>query len=163
MSASFLYLFKDRRFFPIFMTQFFGAFNDNAFKLAMLTIISYHVTVSQNQPEFYQALAGALFILPFFIFSAVSGQVADKYNKAFLTQLIKIFEVLLMIIGSLGFYSSSIPLMMITLTGMGIHSAFFGPIKYAILPEHLHQKELLIATGLVEGSTFIAILLGTMI
>lgn len=161
MGFASLYLLKERKFLPLFLTQFFGAFNDNAFKLAMLTLISYRLTDSQAQSEFYQALASALFIIPFFIFSSVSGQVADKYDKAILTRLIKIFEVLLIIIGGVGLYSSSISLMMMTLTGMGIHSAFFGPIKYAILPDHLLEKELLVATGLIEGSTFLAILLGT--
>lgn len=161
MSLNSLYLLKERRFLPLFITQFFGAFNDNAFKLAMLTLISYRLSTTQAQSEFYQAVASALFIIPFFIFSAVSGQCADKYDKALLTRLIKVFEVVLIIIGGIGLYNSSIFLMMITLTGMGIHSAFFGPIKYAILPDHLAQKELLVATGLIEGSTFLAILFGT--
>ncbi len=161
MGLAFLYLLKKRKFLPLFITQFFGAFNDNAFKLAMLTLISYRLSTSQSQSELYQALASGLFIIPFFIFSSISGQVADKYDKALLTRLIKTFEVLLIFIGSLGFYRSNIILMMITLTGMGIHSAFFGPIKYAILPDHLLKNELLVATGLIEGSTFLAILLGT--
>lgn len=156
-----LSLLKKRRFLPLFITQFFGAFNDNAFKLAMLTLISYRLSDSQDQSEFYQALASSLFIIPFFIFSSISGQIADKFDKAFITRLIKLFEVVLIFIGGLGLYWGNIVLMMITLTGMGIHSAFFGPIKYAILPDHLSKNELLVATGLVEGSTFLAILLGT--
>lgn len=155
------YLLKERRFLPLFLTQFFGAFNDNAFKLAMLTLISYHLSTTQAQSEYYQAMAGALFILPFFIFSATSGQLADKYDKALLTRLVKVFEVILMIIGSFALYRGSIFLMMITLTGMGIHSTFFGPIKYAILPDHLPRQDLLGATGMIEASTFLAILLGT--
>lgn len=161
MGAGQSYLLKERRFLPLFLTQFFGAFNDNAFKLAMLTLISYHLSQSQEQSEYYQAMAGALFILPFFIFSATSGQLADKYDKALLTRLVKVFEVLLMIIGSFALYGGSILLMMITLTGLGIHSTFFGPIKYAILPDHLPREDLLGATGLIEASTFLAILLGT--
>ncbi|RUR08874.1 MFS transporter [Legionella sp. km772] len=161
MGLASLDLLKERRFLPLFITQFFGAFNDNAFKLAMLTLISYRLSGNQAQSEFYQALASGLFIVPFFIFSSISGQIADKYDKALLTRLIKIFEVILIIIGALGLYISSIFLMMITLTGMGVHSAFFGPIKYAILPDHLLQNELLVATGWIEGSTFLAILLGT--
>lgn len=155
------YLLKERRFLPLFLTQFFGAFNDNAFKLSMLTLISYHLSTTQEQSEYYQAMAGALFTLPFFIFSATSGQLADKYDKALLTRLVKVFEVLLMIIGSFALYRGSIILMMVTLTGMGIHSTFFGPIKYAILPDHLPRQELLGATGMIEASTFLAILLGT--
>lgn len=161
MGANFAYLLKDRRFLPFFLTQFFGAFNDNAFKLSMLTLISYHLSQTQAQSEYYQAMAGALFILPFFLFSATSGQLADKYDKAMLTRLIKVFELILMIVGGIGLFAGNIMLMMIILTGMGLHSTFFGPIKYAILPDHLPREELLGATGLVEASTFIAILLGT--
>lgn len=154
-------LLKERRFLPFFLTQFFGAFNDNAFKLAMLTLISYHLTHDQAQSEFYQAIAGALFIMPFFLLSATAGQLADKYDKALMTRLIKILELFLMIIGSFALYWGNIFLMMLTLTGLGVHSTFFGPIKYAILPDHLPKKDLLGATGLIDGSTFIAILLGT--
>lgn len=161
MGVGSAYLLKERRFLPLFLTQFFGAFNDNAYKLAMLTMISYHLSNTQAQSEYYQAMAGALFILPFFIFSATSGQLADKYDKALLTRLVKVFEVILMIIGSFALFRGSILLMMLTLTGMGIHSTFFGPIKYAILPDHLTREDLLGATGLIEASTFIAILLGT--
>ena len=161
MGSGFTYLLKERRFLPLFLTQFFGAFNDNAFKLAMLTMISYHLSHSQAQSEYYQALAGALFILPFFLFSATSGQLVDKYDKALMTRLVKVFEVILMIMGSFAFYQGNIFFMMLTLTGMGIHSAFFGPIKYAILPDHLPKQDILRATGLIEASTFLAILLGT--
>jgi len=156
-------LLKKRTFFPLFLTQFFGAFNDNAFKFAMLTQISYHLSTSQGQSERYQALASALFILPFFLLSATAGQLADKYNKATLIKAIKLFELVLVTIGGLGFYFSQTWLLMVTLTGMGLHSTFFGPIKYAILPDHLPRQQLLGATGLIEASTFIAILLGTIL
>lgn len=161
MRLGFVFLLKKRQFLPLFLTQFFGAFNDNAYKLAMLTLISYHLSHSQMQSEYYQSLAGALFIIPFFLFSATAGQLADKYDKAFMSQLVKVFELFLMILGGLAFYNGSIFLMMFVLTGMGIHSSFFGPIKYAILLDHLPKQELLSATGLIEASTFIAILLGT--
>lgn len=163
MGPGSLILLKERRFLPLFITQYFGAFNDNAFKMAMLTMISYHLSSSQSQSEWYQALAGSLFILPFFFLSATSGQLADKYDKALLTRCVKLFEVLLMILGSVSLFTGSISMMMLTLTGMGVHSAFFGPIKYAILPEHLSQEELLGATGLIEASTFLAILFGTIL
>lgn len=163
MGSDFVYLLKKKQFLPLFLTQFFGAFNDNAFKLAMLTMISYHLCNSQAQSELYQAMAGALFILPFFIFSATAGQLADKYDKALMIRLVKVLEVLLMIMGSFAFYYGTIFFMMVTLTGMGIHSAFFGPIKYAILPDHLPKEDILGATGLVEASTFLAILLGTIL
>lgn len=161
MGGQDIWLLKRRTFLPLFLTQFFGAFNDNAFKLAMLTLISYHLSASQRVSEYYQALSGALFILPFFLFSATAGQLADKFDKAVMTRFVKLFEVLLMLIGSIALYQGSIVLMLLVLTGMGLHSTFFGPIKYAILPDHLRRSELLSATALIEASTFIAILLGT--
>lgn len=154
-------LLKEKRFLPLFLTQFFGAFNDNAFKLAMLTLISYFLTKTQAQSEHYQALAGALFTIPFFLLSATAGQLADKYDKAKIVRLIKLLEIVLMIIGSFALYQGNVFLMLVVLTGMGVHSTFFGPIKYALLPEHLPRNQLLTATGLIEASTFVAILLGT--
>lgn len=161
MGVTATYLLKKRAFLPLFLTQFFGAFNDNAFKLSMLTLISYHLSTLQTQSEGYQALAGALFTLPFFLFSATAGQLADKHDKATMSRLVKAFELLLMLIGGFALYHGSIFLMLVTLTGMGIHSTFFGPIKYSILPDHLPRDQLLGATALIEASTFIAILLGT--
>lgn len=161
MGLSTIDLLKSRTFLPLFLTQFFGAFNDNAFKFAMLTLISYHLSSSQAQSERYQAIAGALFIIPFFLLSATAGQLADKFNKATLTRIIKFFEVILVTIGGLSFYLGNRWIMMATLTGLGIHSTFFGPIKYAILPQHVLQQQLLGATALIEASTFLAILLGT--
>lgn len=161
MGIGAIYLLKKRTFFPLFLTQFFGAFNDNAFKFAMLTLISYHLSTSQAQSERYQAIAGAIFIIPFFIFSATAGQLADQFNKAGLTRVIKLFEVGLMGLGSLALYFGNIVLLMITLTGLGIHATFFGPIKYAILPDQLPRQQLLGANALIEASTFLAILLGT--
>lgn len=160
MEASAFSLLRRRKFLPFFLTQFLGAFNDNAFKLTMLTMISYHLTCTQEQSEYYQAIASVLFILPFFLLSATAGQLADKYDKAVIIRIIKCAEVILMIIGSFALYYGSITWMMFTLSGMGIHSAFFGPIKYAILPDHLEERNLLGATGLVDASTFIAILFG---
>lgn len=156
-----LSLLSERYYLPLFLTQFFGAFNDNAFKLAILTLISYQLSYSQQQSEFYQALAGGIFTVPFFIFSATAGQLADKYNKSIMIRWIKLWEVLLMILGGFGLYYRNIGLMMTILAGMGVHSTFFGPIKYSILPEHVPQKRLLGATALIEASTFIAILTGT--
>ena len=152
---------KKRAFIPFFVTQFFGAFNDNAFKFAMLTLISYHLSTSQLQSELFQALAGALFIIPFFFFSATAGQLADKYNKTDLTRVIKVFEVFLVVGGGIALYRGNTWFLMLTLTGMGIHSAFFGPIKYAILADLLPRSQLLGATALIEASTFLAILVGT--
>jgi len=161
VSSGSFHLLKQQRFLPLFLTQFFGAFNDNAFKLSMLTLISYNLAHSEVQSERYQAIAGALFILPFFLFSATSGQISDKFDKARMARLVKVFELLLMILGGIGLYLGNILILMFTLAGMGIHSSFFGPIKYSILPDHLPKPSLLGATGLVEASTFLAILLGT--
>ena len=156
-------LLKKRTFTPLFLTQFFGAFNDNAFKFAMLTLISYYLTSSQNQSELYQALAGALYIAPFFFLSATAGQLADKFNKALLTRLIKFFEIIIVSTGSMALYFGNTMYLMATLLGLGIHSTFFGPIKYAILPEQLPCQSLLGATALIEASTFLAILFGTVL
>tara|TARA_Y100000588_G_C14181278_1_gene893782 strand:+ start:319 stop:1602 length:1284 start_codon:yes stop_codon:yes gene_type:complete len=158
-----LKLLSQRNFLPLFLTQFFGAFNDNAFKLSMLTLISYFISRSQAQSEMYQAIASGLFVLPFFIFSATAGQLADKIDKAKMARWLKIFELFLMFIGGYALFSSRIYLMFFVLTGMGVHSTFFGPIKYAILPQHLPRNNLLGATSLIEGSTFLAILFGTVL
>ncbi len=154
-------LLKKRTFLPLFLTQFFGAFNDNAFKLAILTLVSYYLSATVGQSERYQAIASALFILPFFLFSATAGQLADNYDKARLIRMIKLFEVGLMTVGGLAIYTGHSGLMLLTLCGLGTHSTFFGPIKYAILPEQLPTHQLLGATALIEASSFAAILLGT--
>ncbi|WP_419420982.1 MFS transporter [Legionella sp. D16C41] len=158
-----MHLLRSRSFLPIFLTQFFGAFNDNAFKLAMLTLISYYLSTSQTNSEQYQSIASILFMLPFFVFSAISGQLADTYDKGFIIRLIKISEVLLMCVGSVALFKGSIFFMLLTLTGLGVHSTFFGPIKYAILLDHLPRSQLLTATGYIEASTFVAILAGTIL
>lgn len=154
-------LLRDRSYRPLFFTQFFGAFNDNAFKLAMLTMISFYLKQSEEESQFYQALAGALFTVPFFLFSATAGQLADKFNKAIIVRWIKGFECCLMALGGVALYFGNIYFLMSILCGMGIHSTFFGPIKYAILPELLAKQRLLGGTALIEASTFVAILLGT--
>lgn len=161
MSLRNCYFLKKKTFLPLFITQFCGVFNDNAFKLSMLTLISYHLGRSQGESEHYQVIAGAIFILPYFFFSATAGQLADKYDKATLTRFIKLFEVLLMAFGGFAIAQGNILFLMLVLMGMGIHSTFFGPIKYAILPDHLLREQLLPATAVIEASTFIAILLGT--
>jgi len=157
------YLLKTRRFLPFFMTQFLGAFNDNAFKLSVLTLVSFHLTHTESSNQLYQALGTGLFTLPFFLFSASAGQLADKYDKAMLMRLIKTAEVILMIFGAVGLWLQSIPLMFTIIFLMGVHSAFFGPIKYAILPDHLKQDELLAGNAFVEAATFMAILAGTVL
>ncbi len=157
-----LNLLKTKRFLPLFITQFFGAFNDNAFKNAFLIWFTYDVAAQAgiNAPMMV-TLAAGLFILPFFLFSATAGQVADKYEKSWLTQKIKQIEILLMIACAVGFYLQSVYFLLVILFLMGVQSTFFGPIKYSLLPEHLKDDELISGNGLIEGGTFLSILLGT--
>lgn len=157
------YLLKSRRFLPFFLTQFFGALNDNVLKLSVLTLIAFHLVHGIEKNQLYQALGAGLFTLPFFLFSAAAGQWADKYDKAVLMRYIKVAEVLLMLLGSIGLYCENIPGMMSVIFLIGIHSAFFGPLKYSILPEHLKENELLAGNGFVDAATFIAILIGTLL
>lgn len=156
------YLLKVQRFLPFFLTQFFGALNDNVFKLSVLTLIAFYLSDAIQGP-LYQALGAGLFTLPFFLFSASAGQLADKYDKAFLMRCIKCIEIAFMMLGSIGIYYKNIPGMMAVIFLMGLHSTFFGPLKYAILPEQLEHKELLAGNAFVEAGTFIAILIGTIL
>jgi len=152
-----------RRFLPLFVTQLLGAFNDNLFKTAMVLFATYQVYSDPQVETQFNAIATGLFILPFFLLSAVSGQLADTRDKAKIIRLVKTAEIFIMIVGATGLFLSSIPLMLAAVLAMGIHSTFFGPIKYAILPQHLEPKEVLGGTGLVEAGTYIAILAGTIL
>jgi hypothetical protein len=152
-----------RRFLPLFVTQFLGAFNDNLFKTAMIMLVIYGIYSDPQRETAFSAIAGGLFILPFFLLSALSGQLADGYDKARLIRTIKSAEIAIMICGAAGLLLASIPLMLAALFAMGVHSTFFGPIKYAILPQHLHEDEVLGGTGLVEAGTYFAILAGTIV
>lgn len=158
-----LRLLGQRRFLPLFVTQFLGAFNDNLFKMAMVVLVTYHILQDPTQEANFSALASGLFILPFFLFSAVSGQLADARDKAHLIRIIKTAEIIIMIAGAAGLLLQSIPLLLLALFAMGVHSTFFGPIKYAILPQHLGRQNVLGGTGLVEAGTYVAILLGTIV
>jgi MFS family permease len=160
MQAS-LRLLGRRRFLPLFATQFLGAFNDNFFKTAMVILVTYHIYNDPTQEATFNALAGAIFILPFFLFSALAGQLADSSDKSRIIRIVKTAEILIMLCGAAGLLLYNIPLMLAALFAMGVHSSFFGPIKYAILPQHLRSDEVLAGTGLVEAGTYIAILLGT--
>lgn len=154
---------KKRKILPFFLTQFCGTFNDNAYKLIMLTLISYQSSVSLNQSQKYQTLASILFTLPFFIFSALAGQLADKFDKTRIIICIKALEVILMIFGGLGCYLNNVFFMMLVLMGLGIHSTFFSAITYSLLPQLLRKQELLSATAFMQAATFLAILLGTLL
>ncbi len=157
------HLLRERRFLPLFITQFLGAMNDNLFKTAMVLFVIYNIYNDPKQEEVFSAVASAVFILPFFLMSAVAGQLADAYDKAAMVRIVKTCEVGIMIVGGAGLLIGNIPLMMLALLAMGIHSTFFGPIKYAILPQHLAPDEVLGGTGLVEAGTYIAILAGTIL
>jgi MFS family permease len=158
-----LRLLGKRRFAPLFATQFLGAFNDNLFKTAMVLLVTYYVFSDPTREASFNALAGGLFILPFFLFSALAGQLADSSDKARIIRVVKTAEIVIMIFGAAGLLLQNIPLMLGALFAMGVHSSFFGPIKYAILPQHLPRDEVLGGTGLVEAGTYAAILGGTMV
>lgn len=164
MSHSPIHLIKTRRFLPLFVTQFLGAFNDNLFRTALVTLVTYQmVEIAAGERSFLVTMALGLFILPFFLFSALAGQMADKLNKARLIQMIKFCEILLMCLAGVGFSLHNPYLLLLVLFLMGTHSAFFGPVKYSILPDKLHENELIGGNGLIEAGTFLAILLGTML
>lgn len=154
-------LMKKRRFLPLFVTQFLNAFNDNFYKMAMVILVTYEIYSDPMQEANFNAIAGALFILPFFLFSALAGQLADTIEKTKVIRMVKTAEIFIMLFGAAGIYSQNIPLMLAALFAMGVHSTFFGPIKYAILPQHLAKDEVLGGTGLVEAGTYLAILGGT--
>jgi MFS family permease len=159
-----LSLLNKRRFLPLFVTQYLNAFNDNFFKMAMVVLITYTIIQGGEAEEaYYNAWAGAIFILPFFLLSAVSGQLADAIDKTRVIRWVKSAEIGIMIIGAAGIWLHNIPLMFVALFSMGVHSTFFGPIKYGILPQHLKDEEVLGGTGLVEAGTYIAILTGTVV
>ena len=162
MTPSFRLLGK-RRFLPLFSTQFLGAFNDNLFKQAMVLFATYSIYSDAKKEAAFNAIATGLFILPFFLLSALSGQLADSHDKARIVRLIKTAEIAIMIVGAAGLIFASVPLMLGAVLAMGAHSTFFGPIKYAILPQHLNRDEVLGGTGLVEAGTYIAILAGTIL
>ncbi|CAM5601378.1 MFS transporter [Sphingobium scionense] len=171
MQAS-LRLLNKRRFLPLFITQLLGAFNDNLFKNAMVLFVVYQVYNDERSETWFSALATGIFIIPFFLLSALSGQLADQRDKAVIIRWVKAAEIIIMTVGATGLaliwsgiavHILAIPLLLAALFAMGIHSTFFGPIKYAILPQHLHDDEVLGGTGLVEAGTYIAILAGTIL
>jgi MFS family permease len=156
-------LLRSKRFAPLFVTQFLGAFNDNLFRTAMVMLVIYGIYRDAAQEATFSAVAGALFILPFFLLSALAGQLADSTDKAHIVRLVKSAEILIMMFGAAGLLLHNVPCLLIALTAMGVHSTFFGPIKYAILPQHLDGDEVLGGTGLVEAGTYIGILGGTLL
>jgi MFS family permease len=158
-----LHLLKTRRFLPLFATQFLGALNDNLYRTAAVMLVIYGIYGDPRQEATFSGIAAGLFILPFFLFSAFAGQITDEVDKARVVRIVKSAEILIMIVGAAGLMLQNIPLLLTALGAMGIHSTFFGPVKYAILPQHLSQNEVLGGTGLVEAGTYIAILGGTIL
>ncbi len=166
------HLVRQRRFLPLFVTQLLGAFNDNLFKNAMVLFVVYSVYSSEAEEAKFSAIASTVFIIPFFLLSAIAGQLADMRDKAKIIRIVKFCEILIMLVGGAGLFLAwkgvatttiAIPLMLVALFAMGVHSTFFGPIKYAILPQHLRAEEVLAGTGMVEAGTYIAILTGTIL
>jgi MFS family permease len=153
-----------RRFLPFFVTQFLGALNDNLFKNALLVIVvSTAVAGADSSTNFTTNLAAGLFILPYFLFSTTAGQLADRYDKALLIRRIKFAEIILMVAGCYALWLGDVKWMLAILFLLGVQSAFFGPIKYSIIPQHLSSDELLAGNAHVGMGTFVSILLGTLI
>ncbi|WP_338445760.1 MFS transporter [Pelagerythrobacter marensis] len=182
------HILRRRRFLPLFVTQLFNAFNDNLYKTAMVLFVVYSVYNSEAEEALFSAVASGVFILPFFVLSALAGQLADMRDKARIIRIVKACEIGIMIVGAAGLLIAwqavqcaagpadtclfrppaaaaemAIPLLLAALFAMGVHSTFIGPIKYAILPQHLHPDEVLAGTGLVEAGTYLAILFGTIL
>ena len=155
-------LFKTRKFLPLFCTQFLGAFNDNIYKNALIILIAFYGAQQFSiDTNVLINLAAGLFILPFFLFSATAGQIADKYEKSLLIRRVKLAEIFIMLAGALAFWLENLFLLLSILFLLGTQAVFFGPVKYAILPQHLDESELLGGNAQVEMGTFVAILLGT--
>ncbi|MEY4426829.1 MAG: hypothetical protein RL535_1127, partial [Pseudomonadota bacterium] len=160
-------LLKQRRFAPFFWTQFSGAANDNLFKFAFTVMVTYQLSISWLPPTMAGLAIGALFILPFLLFSATSGQLTDKFEKSQMIRFVKNLEIVIMLIAAWGFISSNVNLQVPVLLGctflMGLHSTLFGPVKFAYLPQALSERELTGGNGMVEMGTFVAILLGNIV
>lgn len=163
-------LLKERRFLPLFVTQFLGAFNDNLFKQAMVLVVVYQIYQDPKYEQSFTAIASALSIIAFVLLSALAGQLADAFDKSRIIRIVKTAEIFIMMFGGAGLLLAqaghtnvAMIMMLATIFALGVHSTFFGPIKYAILPQHLKEDEVLGGTGLVESATYIAILLGTVL
>jgi MFS family permease len=163
-------LMRERRFLPLFVTQFLGAFNDNLFKTAMVLFATYQIFNDPEVEAHFNALATGLAIVPFFLLSALSGQLADTYDKSRIIRIVKTVEIFIMVFGAAGLLAAKagytnlgLGMMLGAVLMLGTHSTFFGPIKYAILPQHLNDDEVLGGTGLVEAATYLSILAGTVL
>jgi 1-acyl-sn-glycerol-3-phosphate acyltransferase len=163
-SSSQFALLSQRRFAPFFWTQFLGAGNDNVFKIAFTGLVTYQASLFPGvDPDRTAFLIAAIFIAPFVLFSATSGQIADKMEKSRLIRLVKSLEIAIMLMGAVGFLMHQVFLLYATTFMMGVHSTLFGPVKYAYLPQHLRPEELVGGNAMIEMGTFVAILVGTII
>ncbi len=159
-----LQLLGSRRFLPLFATQFLGALNDNVLKAATVILLTFQTAAWTSLDAGVLAnLAGGLFILPFFLFSALAGQLADRHDKALIARRVKALEILIVLVAGAGFALHSLTVLLGAIGLLGLHSTFFGPVKYAILPQHLNPHELTAGNALIEAGTFIAILAGTIL
>jgi len=157
-----MFFFK-QRFLPLFITQFFNAFSDSAFKNAIAILITYRIAKEAQEAGLLVTLSAGLFILPYFLLSAMAGQLADKYDRAKLARFYKGAEIILMALAVIAFYYHNTWFLMVILFAMGAQSTFFGPIKYSLLPQQLKSGELMTGNAYVEGGTFISILIGTIV
>ncbi|MDR3213784.1 MAG: MFS transporter [Azoarcus sp.] len=156
-------LLRERRFWPLFVTQFLGAFNDNIYKNALMVLLTFGaVSWTTMRSEVLVNVAAGLFILPFFLFSATAGQLADKFDKARLARATKVLEIVIVLLAGVGFWLQSLSVLLAALFLLGLQSTLFGPVKYAILPQHLRAGELVGGNALVEAGSFVAILCGTL-
>jgi MFS family permease len=153
-----------KEFNALFWTQFFGALNDNVFKNALMILITYQgINLFGLNSNMLVAFSGGLFILPFFIFSAISAEISKKYERIEIVKWVKIFEVFIMLIASIGIFVQNYHLLFVVLFMLGIHSTVFGPLKYSLIPEFVKEEKLVLANALISAGTFIAILLGTIL
>ena len=159
---SLLKTFFKRSFLSLFFTQYLGAFNDNFFRVAMVTFVTYKVTtISAQSKSVIVSVAAALFMLPYFLFSALAGEIADKFSKDKLIKATKLLEVVIVLLAGIGFLTTNVPLLLFVLFLMGTQSSFFGPVKYSILPDILDKKQLIAGNGIIEAGTYGSILQGT--
>src|SRR6185295_18336343 len=164
MHSALVRLLTARRFAPLFVTQFLGAFNDNLLKNALGILVAFRLADRSGLDAGSLAMvASAIFISPFFLFSGASGTLSDRFDKALIARYVKIAEIGIMAIGAFGLWRGSVPILLSTLFFLGTHSTVFGPIKYALLPQHLAETELVAGNALIEAGTFLAILAGTIL
>ena len=164
MRSPLVQLLTARRFAPLFVTQFLGAFNDNLLKSALGIVVTFRLAEQSGlDSASLVMLAGAVFIAPFFLFSGASGTLADRIDKSHIARWVKLAEIAIMTLGAVGLWRESVPLLFAALFCLGTHSTVFGPIKYALLPQHLRDDELVAGNALIEAGTFLAILLGTIL